>query len=330
MEYRMSRRLPAVLAAVLLSLLPVAACAGTWVLANGDRLTGRLVAETATEVVVEHPQLGRLTLPRTALQPAPAPAPVAEVATAPAAPAKTKELTDDEAAGKWRRKVELGVVLQDGPKVSRDLNLRVQTEGRWAGNSIRATAAATRAEADGKVTRDREEAEVRVRRDFNRRTFAQTLTNYFSDDVRRVDLSVEQQVGGGYRVLDSRRQKASVGVGAVLQRYEREGYLDQTAVLGSAFQDYAYAWNDRVKLTQESSLQFSDRAPAIARNVAGGTLADDTPDGTYRLKLNTTLQTKMTDQVSLNLRYEYDFDRSIVEPELRADSRLTTSLVYAW
>ena len=90
------------------------------------------------------------------------------------------------------------------------------------------------------------------------------------------------------------------------------------------------AWNDRVKLTQESSLQFSDRAPAIARNLPGSTVVADAPDGTYRLKLNTTLQTKMTDQVSLNLRYEYDFDRSIVEPELRADSRLTTSLVYAW
>jgi putative salt-induced outer membrane protein YdiY len=145
-----------------------------------------------------------------------------------------------------------------------------------------------------------------------------------------VDLSVEQQFGGGYRVLDGRHQKASVGLGAVLQRYERAGYLDQTAVLGSAFQDYAYAWNDRVKLMQESSLQFSDRAPAIARNVPGTTVVADAPDGTYRLKLNTTLQTKMTDQVSLNLRYEYDYDRAIAEAELRADSRLTTSLVYAW
>lgn len=322
----------AALAAAFLLLLSAGARAETWVLANGDRLTARLLSETATEVVIAHPQLGRLTLPRAALTlaPAPAPAPVAEVSKAPGAPAKTQEVTDDEASGQWRRKVELGVVLQEGPKVSRDLHARVQTEGRWAGNSIRATASVTRAQADGKVTRERDEAEVRIRRDFNRRTFAQTLTNYFSDDVRRVDLSVEQQVGGGYRILDGRRQKASVGVGAVLQRFEREGYLDQTAVLGSAFQDYAYAWNDRVKLMQESSLQFSDRAPAIARNVPGSTVIADAPDGTYRLKLNTTLQTKMTDQVSLNLRYEYDFDRSIAEPELRADSRLTSSLVYAW
>ncbi len=307
-------------------LLP-AARGETWVLANGDRLTGRLVSETPAEVVVEHPQLGRLTLPRSALRPA------ADVAKAPPPapePAPQPKAAKAAPSGKWTRKVELGFVQQEGPRSTRDVHARVQAEGRLAGNSVRATAAMTRAESEGRVTRDRDEAELRVRRDFNRRTFAQVLTNYFSDDVRRIDLSLEQQLGGGYRLIDGDRQKANVGVGAVLQRFERQGYLDQTAVLGSAFQDYSFAWNDRVKLTQESTFQFSDRAPAIARNVPGTTLVEDAPDGTYRLRLNTAIQTRMTDQVSLNLRYEYDFDRSISEADLRADSRITTSLVYAW
>ena len=330
--------------AVLVHLFGVAAHAATWVLANGDRLNGRLVEETAAAIVIEHPQLGRLTVPRTSLQgtiteSAETSVTPTTTSAAPATPsAKTAATTPTNAAAdragtrnKWTRQIELGFVMQEGAKSTRDLNARFQTEGRLAGNSIRATAKITRAESQGVVTRDRNEADLRIRRDFNRRTFAQALTTYASDDLRRIDLSLEQQLGGGYRLVDATRQKMNVGLGAVLQRFERKGYEDQTALLGSAFQDYALTWNEHLKLTQESSVQFADRAPVIARTGATSATTLNAPkDGSYRLKFNAALQSKMSNSLSLNLRYEYDYDASIAETELRADSRLTTSLGYAW
>ena len=72
---------------VVLCALP--ARAATWVLANGDRLTGTLVRETETEVEIRHEQLGTLKLPRTALAPvvsAPTAAALAKVPTAPDTP----------------------------------------------------------------------------------------------------------------------------------------------------------------------------------------------------------------------------------------------------
>jgi putative salt-induced outer membrane protein YdiY len=303
----------------------------TWVLANGDRLTGNLVRETDGAVEIEHPQLGRLTIARAALQGS-----VTETAKAPASrPAEGSgggatptASTSTRTRPQWARKIEFGFVMQEGAKSQRDLTARGEVEGRLGAHSLRGTARVVRSESQGVLTKSREEADFRWRRDFNRRTFAQALTTYGSDDLRNIDYTVEQQLGGGYRILDGARQKMNLGVGAVLQRQSRKGYEDETALLGSAFQDYAFSWNNRFKLTQESSVQYADDAPAILR---GSTTPATAPtDGNYRFRFNTTLESKMTDQVSLNLRYEYDYDHSIPERALRSDSRLTTSLGYAW
>ncbi len=313
--------------------------ADVWILANGDRLTGRLIAETEAAVEIEHPQLGRLVLERAKLQgavtertavvTAPASSPTADATVAtPAAPTNAVA----EAAGtrlRWKRQLELGYAMQDGAKSKQDLSFRGQVELRRGPDNYRGTARMLRSEAQGVITLDRHEADFRWRRDFSKRLFAQALTTYAADDVRRIDLSLEQQLGGGYRLVDGERQTMNVGLGAVVQRLAREGYEDQTALLGSFFQDYAFALNDRLKIAQEASVFVADSASLAARG--GRTVVTGAPaEGNYRLKFNTTLQSKMTDQVSLNLRYEYDYDRSLPDPDLRADSRLTTSLGYAW
>ena len=53
---------------MLMVLLALTGRAGTWVLANGDRLTGELVQEKEAYLEILHPQLGRLQVPRSALQ----------------------------------------------------------------------------------------------------------------------------------------------------------------------------------------------------------------------------------------------------------------------
>jgi len=296
--------------------------AGTWVLANGDRLTGELVGEDPAFIEVQHPQLGRLKVPRTALR---APEPVApkpagkEEATAAVASAKPD-------IKKWKGQVELGYVQQSGARDKEDISVRLQIEGKEKDSTYRGTARLLQSEADGKTVTNRREADFRWRYDINKRLFAQALTTYESDEIRQLDMGVEQQIGGGYRLVDNPRHKVNVGLGAVIQYLERAHTDEQTAVLGAFFQDYAYQWNSRVKLVQESSLMISDTGTLNVKSA----LSSAPVEGSYRMRFNTGVQSKVTDRMSLNVRFEYDYDRSVLDHELRADQRLTTSLGYIW
>lgn len=297
--------------------------AGTWVLANGDRLTGELVAEDPAFIEVQHPQLGRLKVPRTALrvaEPA-APKPDGKAETATAA---VKSAQPD--VKKWKSQVELGYVQQSGARDKEDISARLQIDGKEGASTYRGTARLLQSEADGKTVTNRREADFRWRYDINKRLFAQALTTYESDEVRKLDLGVEQQIGGGYRVVDNPRHKVNVGLGAVIQYLERANTDEQTAVLGAFFQDYAYQWNSRVKLVQESSLMVSDTGTLNVKSA----LTSAPLEGSYRMRFNTGVQSKVTDRMSLNVRFEYDYDRSVLDHELRADQRLTTSLGYIW
>jgi putative salt-induced outer membrane protein YdiY len=321
----------------LLVLLAGSGRAATWTLANGDRLTGELRHEDATFIEVEHPQLGRLKVARSALYGA-NPEGTADEEAKPAEEGGLEEGEDmdihtpDALASavrpkgkKWKRQVELGYAQQSGAKEQEDLSVRVQLDGREGDSTYRGTARLLQSEADGQTVTERREADFRWRYNINKRLFTQALTTYAADAVRSIDLSFEQQIGGGYRLIDSRRHKANIGLGAVVQYLERPETDEQTAVLGSFFQDYAYQWNRRLKLVQESSFMFSDTGTL---DVKSG--LSNAPEGSYRLKFNTGLQSKVTNRMSLNLRFEYDYDRSVLESELRADQRLTTSLGYIW
>jgi putative salt-induced outer membrane protein YdiY len=315
------------LGCLLLGLSFMVCKAENWVLANGDRLTGELVAETPAYLEIKHPQLGLLKVPREALKaadPKKAARPEPE-AVELAVTTEVKTALKPEASP-WKRQLEFGYSQQSGAKEKQDLSLRLQLDGKRGANTFRSTAKLLQSEVDGVTGTDRREADFRWRYDINKRLFTQALTNYAEDSVRKIDLSLEQQVGGGYRLVDTPRHKVNVGLGAVLQYLDRVGTANQMAFLGSFFQDYAYQLNSRVKLMQESTFMISDTGTLNVRNG----VANAPAEGSYRLKFNTGLQSKVTDRMSLNLRFDYDYDRSILESGLRADQRLTTSLGYIW
>lgn len=311
--------------------------AGTWLLANGDRLTGELVAETGDYIEVQHAQLGRLKVPRVALE---------EPKTAKAEADQEPELEPGEAElegldpkdpssgvkpnlPEWKRQVELGYVQQSGSREKQDLSVRLQLDGQEGANTFRATGRLLRSDAGTKVVTDRREADFRWRYDISKRLFTQALTTYGQDNVRQIDLSLEQQIGGGFRLMDTARHKANVGLGAVVQHLERADAGEQTTLLGSFFQDYSYRWNRRVRLTQEASLLVADAGSVVSFG-SSTSPATAPADGNFRFKLQTGVQSKVTASMSVNVRYEYDYDRSIPDADLRTDQRLTTSLGYLW
>lgn len=324
----MRARSPIRLTACLLGgLLATSLPAATWTLLNGDSLTGELVREDAAGVELRHPHLGVLKIPRDALKAPPTAADQVR-ATPPPAPAKpAADTAVKPVVSNWKRQIELGIAQQSGARQKEDFSLRMQLDGKLGANTFRATGRLLKTEADNAIVADRREGDFRWRHDINKRLFAQTQTTYVEDGVRNIDLSLEQQFGGGYRLVDSDRHKANVGLGAVAQYLDRTGTDAQTSLLGSFFQDYAFELNSRLKLTQESSFMYSDTSALTSRN---GVAADAASSGSYRLKFNTGVQSRVTNRMSLNVRFEYDYDRSIIEAELRADQRLTTSLGYIW
>lgn len=301
--------------------------ADTWTLRNGDRITGELIEEGAEVIEVKHAQLGRLSLPRSALQPVVA----ADPATATDGDALVSAAKPAAATKKprWKRQIDIGFSQQSGTKSKEDLTVRGQFDGRIGANTYRGTARLLQAESQDKVITDRHEADFRWRHEVTKRLFTQTQTTYAVDDVRQIELSVEQQVGGGYKVLDAPRHQANVGVGAVFQYLDREGFDPSHGLLASFFQDYAYTLNSRIKLTQETNVLVSDSSTFALQGGKPG-LSGTAADGAYRVKFNAAVQSKVTPEVVFNVRFEYDYDHSVADAELRADQRLTTSLGYVW
>lgn len=304
--------------------------AETWNLENGDRLTGTLVKDDGEYLEIKHAQLGMLRLAKAALKlEAPPTGTAADLTPADVPKRAPAGAGFKKPASNWKRQLEFGYSQQSGTTSKEDLTIRGQLDGKIGDNTFRGTARVLQAETANRTATDRREADFRWRHDLSKRLFTQTLTTYAADDVRFIDLSIEQQVGGGYRVLDVARHKANVGLGAVVQYLEREGYKDATALHGSFFQDYAFTYNTRLKLTQEASLLVSESS--VFSSLGGRSGLNGVPrDGSYRLRFNAAAQSKVTSQMSLNLRYEYDYDRSVPNPDLRGDQRITTSLAYLW
>jgi putative salt-induced outer membrane protein YdiY len=50
----------------------------------------------------------------------------------------------------------------------------------------------------------------------------------------------------------------------------------------------------------------------------------------YRIRVNSALQGKVTDSISMNLRFEYDLDNTVIEQSAKADQRIISSIGYAF
>jgi hypothetical protein len=101
-------------------------------------------------------------------------------------------------------------------------------------------------------------------------------------------------------------------------------------VLGSVFQDFARSLPGGFKFSEEASVAYSGDRPYRTAPTVVGTAPPPADGGNYRLRFNTLFQGKLTDEITFNLRYDLDYDRSVPDPASRLDRRLTTSLGYTW
>jgi putative salt-induced outer membrane protein YdiY len=314
-------------------------------LANGDRVSGEVIWRADGKIRVRSPFIGDFTLneadvavlempelntehrsiagPATSPQATPAPAAVTKhESPAPAAPVKPQ-------APVWKGKIEMGLAQQSGRIESRNHQLRAEAERNSHQNNLRATTRVLYAEQNNRTSADRSEAALRWRHQLTQRAFSQTQTSYFRDEVTNIQLNGEQNVGLGYRFIDQPRHILNIGSGITAQYREWTAGRNGIAPYLEIFQDYTFKINDRISFVQDANLQYSpsDRAYSYGNNQKP-TLSSDQDN--FKMRLNASLNGKITEHISANLRFEYEQDNAIKLSDASTLQRITSSLGYAF
>lgn len=330
-------------------------------LANGDRLSGELIWRSEGKIRFRSPILGDLTVAETdaalleipepvdasassetsknAASNAPATAttaaagaarPSAASTPAPTLPGPATNRAATPGKEHWKGKVELGSVQQTGRTQTLSYNARAEAEKNIRRHTLRATGRVLYAEQNDRTSADRQDAAFRWRYQLSKRTFAQAQTTYYADEIIQIQTNVEQNVGLGYRIIDQPRHTVNLGGGLTAQYREWDAGTNGWAPYAELFQDYTFKINDRISFIQDAVAQYSpsDRAFNIPNRNAPKLVNAD--EQNYKVRFNSTLQGKVTERISVNLRFEYELDNAIQVEDARETQRITSSIGYAF
>ncbi len=315
------------------------------ILPNGDRLTGEVVEQANGMIHFKAEAVGLVIVPAAGAQVIKSEPPqdesasqetVAEsLAGLPPSPdqSEAESRTNDEVESAeqddpqgiardtppWKGTIELGFLHQSGRQSRMDISLRSSAERRVNRDQIRASGRILYSKVNERTGSNRYDASLRWRRDLTAGLFGQSQSSYNSDRLKQINHSFEQNVGLGYRLFDHNQHIINVGLGLTGRYRDTIGAEKETVALGEFFEDYTYRINGRFTFTQNALAQIS--ASENSRNTG----AHD-----YKFEFNAALQGKVTDRISMNLRFEYEFDNSIANPTARTDQRVTSSLGYAF
>ena len=311
-------------------------------LKNGDQLSVELIADQGEALRVRSPILGELSIPkgqvanlgaflgggassasvvattgtessRAPAEGLPEPELVADGELSESGPGLWEYLRDQIPFREWDKRLQLGVTSLSGRKNKKDSNWRFTMSHKNEKDRFNFDAKGYYGEADGETTSDKLEGKFRWRRDLSPGFFYQSETVYLSDEIKRIDLNVEQKLGLGLRFLDSERLKISTGAGASARWREFSSEkLDESDYLVDVFQDWDYRFNDRLRFKQD----FRVAMPVQEAN-------------DYEYKFSTSLVSDVTKAINLSLRYELGYDNSL-DPADRSDRRFVSTMGYTF
>jgi putative salt-induced outer membrane protein YdiY len=230
----------------------------------------------------------------------------------------------------WRGKVEFGFQQQSGRNDTAQLSVRADAERKKGPDSYRFEGRLLYSQQYRATTSDRYDGFFRYRHELSERVFTQAQSSYSRDNVKQINNDVEQNIGLGYRVINRPRHTGNDGGGVALQYRDAEGVESGITYLGQAFEDYTYKLTGRMTVSQEMNVAYSPQSRNRLIYLNGNYVEADDSASNYRLRFNTSLQGKVTERLSLNLRFEYEFDNAILDPKAKIDQRVTTSLGYGF
>lgn len=333
-------------ASILIGWIVLGASAAELKLSNGDRITGSVISQTAEFITFNSPILGEFTVSTKDaefLKPNPAPeTPVESLAGLPPSP-ETPQTTRKPGSKKgpnanaketgvppWKGKLEFGFRQQQGRRDAINFDIRASAKRSLEIDSFAADARLLYGEQGERTINDRYDGSFRWRRELSERTFAQTLTSFTRDDLKNINQNWEQNFGAGIRLMKTEVHTLNVGGGLTGQYRDSVDVESGFFTLVELFQDYQYKINGRLTFLQKSVAQYSPDSQTRFITVKNQPTAAIPGETNYKVRFNSTLQGKISQHLSLNLRFEYEFDNAVANKDARIDQRITSSLGYAF
>jgi putative salt-induced outer membrane protein YdiY len=295
------------------------------ILGNGDSLRGQVVKVEDGVVIFDSEALGVLTLPSTGVtieETDPSKSVTQEILAAGAeksavdSPDPTNQTDSDvreepvQRKPDWEKSVEFGLTMQSGRRDKMDVSGRFSANRSVRQDQYRIRARYLYGETSFEKSTDQLESSFRWRRDLNPRMFTQALTAYEYDDIKHINHDFSQGVGVGRKLYNLDTFSFSMGGGATARYRDENGDPPRWNYMVDAFQDFDYKINSVFKVTQDANILIEPEDP-----------------DNYSLRLNAALIGKITETVTMSMRYEYEYDNSLTLQN-RFNQRIITSLGY--
>lgn len=325
-------------------LLPPLASAAELKLQNGDRISGEILKAEGGKVHLRSDIFGEIAIPEDKVvsiskmenHPAEVVLPVSggvgSLIPKSSGPALGNSVKDRWAHFRKNVKgsIDFGLNDQSGRSDSINMSFYADAEYERKSNNFRIEGRYYYSQSDGVMQSDKRDLGFRWRRQLNKDFFSQILTSYGSDRPKSIDVNLEESVGIGYSAINREQHKLNVGLGGTAQYRYAFGTETGTVAMGDIFQDYSLQISKRLVLKQDAAFQYSPVDRMAFTYIDGKLVPANAEAANYRLRFNATLQGKLTERLTLNFRYEYEFDNTIMDPELKADQRIISAIGFTF
>ncbi len=305
-------------------------------LANGEVLVGELVSDDDAVIVFRSQTWGELRVPKGGAHLAVIAAPSAEPASqapgwakvapaaapvsAPGAPSPGSVVagTPTKPAPspvKWKKALEAGYNYQSRGSL-------VSTTSTYMRAEVTRTTPTGLASLDGRYlygeqnsqrNTDKLDVNFKLREQFSARLDVRNDLSYGYDYLKDLSHQLQDVLGLSYMVFNTPRMHYSIGPGLAAQYAQAAKGDDGLKLLGNVSHEFFWKIVDRVTFKNNTTYLFSPQ---------------DTQD--YRLQSNSVLSGQVTEKVSVNLRYEYEFEALLPVASGRSDHRVFTTLGYTF
>ena len=217
----------------------------------------------------------------------------------------------------WGSQINFGYTWLSGQTDEQDLNLGFQTERQAGRNHFRARAnyeyGFAESEEEKSKDTDNYNAAFRWRRHLDRQEkyFVQMRTRYQKDMIKEIDDEFEQNVGVGWRFLETKRMKASVVPSVAIKLQKISGVDQGQEYLTALFQDFSFKINEVWALQEESEFSV---------NPANSDL--------FAYDFTAGLEGKITETLLLNILWDYDYDNNVAKGIKRGEKRMVFGFGY--
>ncbi len=223
-------------------------------LQDGDVLNARLVDDSGDEILIAHPTLGEIAIPRDRVteivmlvDEAPASAPPDEAA--PDEPAAEEEPAPElPEKSPWTGSINFGINGQEGNTEEMNVNFRAEATREREADTLRLAFTYLYGTDDGDTTDNK--AELFGRNDWK---FSESRWSWFLESKGEYDqfedwnFRVSVFTGPAYRFIETDRTKLTGSIGAGFT--QEFGGDDDGSIEGLLGLDFSHAINDRVSLT---------------------------------------------------------------------------------